>query len=173
MVTPAMARAQAWQHKKDHSGVHAGHNRTSFHYHHAALKVKRQARGMRLLLLGRRPGWVRPRRSTRLQRVRLNRKPMWAARGEQHRARARREAGTSNARRSFISSRAVSLEHLVPPQNFYRQLEAKLDLTFVYDWSNARIRCPWAAAPSIRLCSSNGQNQIRRSIVIMEAPVND
>src|SRR6266511_423468 len=29
---------------------------------------------------------------------------------------------------------AVSLEHLVPADNFYRHLEAKLDLGFVRDW---------------------------------------
>ena len=29
---------------------------------------------------------------------------------------------------------AVSLEALVPPDNFYRHLEAKLDLAFVGDW---------------------------------------
>jgi hypothetical protein len=28
----------------------------------------------------------------------------------------------------------VSLETLVPPDNFYRQLDAKLDLSFVRDW---------------------------------------
>src|SRR3954449_2809432 len=30
---------------------------------------------------------------------------------------------------------AVSLEELVPPDNFYRHLEAKLDLSFVRDWA--------------------------------------
>src|SRR4051812_7550083 len=30
---------------------------------------------------------------------------------------------------------AVSLEDLVPPGNFYRHLEAKLDLGFVRDWA--------------------------------------
>lgn len=29
---------------------------------------------------------------------------------------------------------AVSLEDLVPPSNFYRYLEAKLDLSFVREW---------------------------------------
>jgi hypothetical protein len=29
---------------------------------------------------------------------------------------------------------AVSLEQLVPPRNFYRHVEAKLDLGFVRDW---------------------------------------
>ena len=29
---------------------------------------------------------------------------------------------------------AVSLEELVPADNFYRQLKAKLDLGFVRDW---------------------------------------
>ena len=29
---------------------------------------------------------------------------------------------------------AVSLDDLVPPNNFYRHLEAKLDLSFVRDW---------------------------------------
>jgi transposase len=32
-----------------------------------------------------------------------------------------------------FTARVVSLEQLVPPDNFYRQLEAKLDLSFVYD----------------------------------------
>jgi hypothetical protein len=30
---------------------------------------------------------------------------------------------------------AVSLEDLVPADNFYRHLEAKLDLSFVRDWT--------------------------------------
>jgi hypothetical protein len=30
---------------------------------------------------------------------------------------------------------AVSLEALVPPDNFYRHLEAKLDLGFVREWA--------------------------------------
>src|ERR687896_503251 len=30
---------------------------------------------------------------------------------------------------------AVSLEELMPPSNFYRHLEAKLDLNFVRDWT--------------------------------------
>src|SRR5215216_6782475 len=30
---------------------------------------------------------------------------------------------------------AVSLEELIPPSNFYRHLEAKLDLSFVRDWA--------------------------------------
>src|SRR6187402_2535601 len=30
---------------------------------------------------------------------------------------------------------AVSLEDLVPPNNFYRHLEARLDLSFVRDWT--------------------------------------
>jgi transposase len=30
---------------------------------------------------------------------------------------------------------AVSLEDLVPPNNFYRHLEAKLDLSFVREWT--------------------------------------
>jgi hypothetical protein len=29
---------------------------------------------------------------------------------------------------------AVSLEELVPPDNFYRHLETKLDLAFVREW---------------------------------------
>jgi transposase len=32
-----------------------------------------------------------------------------------------------------FTAQVVSLEQLVPPDNFYRQLEAKLDLSFVYD----------------------------------------
>jgi transposase len=32
-----------------------------------------------------------------------------------------------------FTARVISLEQLVPPDNFYRQLEAKLDLSFVYD----------------------------------------
>jgi transposase len=32
-----------------------------------------------------------------------------------------------------FTARVVSLEQLVPQDNFYRQLEAKLDLSFVYD----------------------------------------
>jgi transposase len=32
-----------------------------------------------------------------------------------------------------FTARVVSLEQLVPPDNFYRQLEANLDLSFVYD----------------------------------------
>ena len=32
---------------------------------------------------------------------------------------------------------AVSIEDLVPRDNFYRHLEAKLDLSFVRDWSRA------------------------------------
>ena len=32
-----------------------------------------------------------------------------------------------------FTARVVSLEQLIPPDNFYRQLEAKLDLSFVYD----------------------------------------
>ena len=32
-------------------------------------------------------------------------------------------------------SMAVSLEDLVPASNFYRHLEAKLDLSFVRDWT--------------------------------------
>jgi hypothetical protein len=32
---------------------------------------------------------------------------------------------------------AVSLEDLVPTDNFYRHLEAKLDLSFVRDWTRA------------------------------------
>jgi transposase len=30
---------------------------------------------------------------------------------------------------------AVSLEELVPPRNFYRHLEAKLNLSFVREWT--------------------------------------
>ena len=32
-----------------------------------------------------------------------------------------------------FTARVVSLEQLVPPDNFYRQPEANLDLSFVYD----------------------------------------
>ena len=30
---------------------------------------------------------------------------------------------------------AISLEHLVPQDNFYRHLEAQLDLSFVREWA--------------------------------------
>jgi hypothetical protein len=36
--------------------------------------------------------------------------------------------------REFKSHPAISLETLVPQGNFYRQLEGKLDLTFVREW---------------------------------------
>ena len=37
-------------------------------------------------------------------------------------------------RRRFDEPIAVSLEGLIPQDNFYRHLEAKLDLSFVRDW---------------------------------------
>src|SRR5829696_6090462 len=37
--------------------------------------------------------------------------------------------------RRLDESIAVSLEDLVPASNFYRHLEAKLDLSFVRDWT--------------------------------------
>ena len=36
--------------------------------------------------------------------------------------------------RRLNESIAVSLEELVPRNNFYRHLEAKLDLSFVHEW---------------------------------------
>ena len=40
---------------------------------------------------------------------------------------------------------AVSLEDLVPPDHFYRHLEAKLDLSFVRDWTRELLRRPRSA----------------------------
>ena len=36
--------------------------------------------------------------------------------------------------RLFKQHTAISLEELVPPDNFYREVEAKLDLSFVRDF---------------------------------------
>ena len=38
-------------------------------------------------------------------------------------------------RRQFDRQLLVSLENLVPPDNFYRHLDAKLDLSFVRGWA--------------------------------------
>ncbi len=43
----------------------------------------------------------------------------------------------------------VSLEQLVPPDNFYRQLEAKLDLSFVYNLVKGRYTSSMGRPPLI------------------------
>ncbi len=50
--------------------------------------------------------------------------------------------------RVFKTHRALSVEALVPPDNFYRELEAKLDLTFVRDLVSA-CYSPRLGRPSI------------------------
>jgi hypothetical protein len=46
---------------------------------------------------------------------------------------------------------AVSLEDLVPRDNFYRHLEAKLDLGFVRDWTRGCLAvCAQETTPASR-----------------------
>ena len=52
---------------------------------------------------------------------------------------------------------AVSLEDLVPPDHFYRHLEAKLDLGFVRDWV-ARAATPSGAGRASTRSSSSSSS---------------
>ena len=47
-----------------------------------------------------------------------------------------------------FQTRSVSLEELVPPNHFYRQLEAKVDLRFVYELVSDKY-APTMGRPSI------------------------
>jgi hypothetical protein len=49
--------------------------------------------------------------------------------------------------RSFATHPAISLDGLVPPDDFYRFLDAQLDLSFVRDW--VRLEYAESGRPSI------------------------